>query len=581
MRTVSRRALLVVAFLLVLGAAYVPVHSARAALGAPQLASVLWGDSTAVAKWASVPGAAGYRVSLIRLSDMGVMLQKTLPASQTAWDAQGIWPGQQYAVAVEAIDASGAIGPATLSQPGQAVPISRSTYNGFLDTMDIAQGQIDTNLWDVRLGQDNPPNQGGTFINNQLHGHIEAGDMNGDQTFTSMRARVPFDFSGGRTLTVHGEVDLKGDRHNWFGATLSAQAIGGDQLIDLVDRPLEPRKIPQLELFTDQDGVHLFEALPNAAYEIGKPYTGGYHTNNVRDELLWRVSTSHVSVTINGALAFDANLPAPLPFTTGYLTLMAEDYPGNGGGVTPPSACDAVMADCNMWHLDNWGFDATAGVLQPASAVYYTSKCGPYPSAEHTMVTFAECQRLDNTGGYGFLSVKGQTATATFTLPSTFDPSKVSSAGLSFDSNGLVSPTRLSVSLNGGPFTAIGYVPSRTNSWQSFRIPLDATRLKAGANTITFRDSVAGSYSTPQVANIQLETLLSSAYSPPQLPPEPSPIGTWGGTPPTPTPSPSPSPSPTPSPTPTPISISDVPCVVTINGVQQAGTCSGMFTPSK
>jgi hypothetical protein len=45
------------------------------------------------------------------------------------------------------------------------------------------------------------------------------------------------------------------------------------------------------------------------------------------------------------------------------------------------------------------------------------------------------------------------------------------------------------------------------------------------------------------------------------------------------TPTPTATPTPTQAPAPTPISISNVACTVTLNGAQQAGTCSGTFTP--
>lgn len=576
---------LAVCVALLMVVANVSLHSVYASPAAPSSVTVLWSDSTALASWTSVPNAAQYRVSLIRVSDLGLMEQKVVPASQRVFDAQGIWPGEQYAVAVEAIDSTGAAGPATLSAPGQAAPISHATYNGFLDTENVAQGQIATNLWDVRLGQDNGPNQGGTFVNNQMHYHLEAGNQDGNQTFSSMRARAPFNFSGGRTLTVHGEVDLKGDVRNWFGAVLAPQALGGDQLIDLQDRPLEARSVPQIELFDDQNGLHLLEALPSGAYEVGTPYLGGYHTNNVRDEVVWKISISHVTVLIDGKTAFDANWPAALPFTAGYLHLMAENYPDNGGGIFPPNACDDPMGDCNVWHIDNWGFDAASGTQMPASVAYWAPGCAPYPSREKTVVTFDSCGRLDNSGGYGFLSVDGQTASTTFTLPSSFTASNVASAGLAFDENGLNTPSRLSVSVNGSPFVALGYVPARANSWQAMRVALPVSALHAGANTVTLRDSVAGAWDTPQVANLELETLLSSAYVAPALPVEPAPIGTWGGSAPTPTPtatqppSPTPTQTPSPTPTPTPITINGVPCTVTLNGQQQTGTCSGTFQP--
>ncbi|MGZ6391910.1 MAG: hypothetical protein ACXWQZ_21950, partial [Ktedonobacterales bacterium] len=186
-----------------------------------------------------------------------------------------------------------------------------------------------------------------------------------------------------------------------------------------------------------------------------------------------------------------------------------------------------VMADCNMWHLDDWGFDASRGQRQPTIAVYFPQGCGPAPSREHTVVNFATCGQLDNSGGYGFLSARGQTASTTFTLPASFTPGQATGAGLAFDVKGLTDPNRLTLSLNGGAFIPFGYLVSRTNSWQSYRVVLDPSHLKAGTNMVTFRDAHQGAYDTPQIANLELETLASTPYSPPQVPPEPAPIGTW------------------------------------------------------
>jgi hypothetical protein len=53
------------------------------------------------------------------------------------------------------------------------------------------------------------------------------------------------------------------------------------------------------------------------------------------------------------------------------------------------------------------------------------------------------------------------------------------------------------------------------------------------------------------------------------------------GSPPSPSSSPSPSPSPPASPSPVPLAMNGVACTVTMGGVQQSGTCSGTFMPSR
>ncbi|MGH2514084.1 MAG: hypothetical protein ACRDHP_00350 [Ktedonobacterales bacterium] len=483
-----------------------------------------WSDSTALVTWDAIPGAAGYVVTLIRSRDLGIMERYTVPATQLAGDAQGIWPGESYQVAIQPLGANGAAGTPEYSVAGMATPISRSTYNGFLDEENVADGQIDPNLWDVRLGQDAPPNQGGTFVNDQLHYHIEAGDLNGDQTFTSMRTRVPVDWTG-RTATIHGEVDLKGDFHNWFAAVLTPTVVGGDHIIDFVDRGGKREVIPQLELFDDQAGVHLVYASGggSAAYELGPAFTGAYKLSNVRDALLWQVSASHITVTIDGQTAFDVALPQALSFTRGYLTLMAEDYPGSTGGNIPPTACDGVMHDCNVWHLDNWGFDAASGQM-PTPRVYFASGCGPYPSAENQTVTFAPCGTLDNTG-YGWDSSKGDTVFASLTVETTH---ALTSAGIAFDAKGLLKNGQIAVAINGGPYIVENSVATDANaySWQPYLVPINPALLRVGQNTITFRDLMPQP-STPQIADIQLETLSSDPYSPPPLPPDPTPKAYW------------------------------------------------------
>lgn len=581
MSTVLRRVHLLIALLIIVGiAAYATPAIADAAVGAPASVSAQFGDSTALVRWQPVPNAAGYRVSLIRLSDMGVMEQQLVPSSQLAFDAQGIWPNKQYAVAVEAVDASGTLGPATLSAPGQSVPISRTQYNGFLDTMGLPQGQINTDLWNEHIFYSNVPMRGSTFINDQIHGHIAAGcpvgtSCYGQQTITIQNARVPLDFSGGRTLTIHGEVDLKGDSHQWFGASVTPQILGPDRVLDEVDRFFMPVSMPQLELFTFQGHTNLLYAAgdgsqPQELASVPNP-TG---INNVRDDIVWRISSTHTQVVINGHVAFDLNWPAPLAFSHGYLSLFAEDYP-NSGGTNGQPMCDDFPHDCAVWHLDNWGFDAPAGQVQPTSRAYYSDSCGPYAGAKNLSVSAVAC---------GEQSTSGVGSARSYTV-NVADASNLTSARVAFDAQRLESQGALKVSVDGGSEVDVPYIANDRNvyDYQSYTADVPASLLHIGSNTVRFRLASGNTAGDISIANVQLETLSSTPYSPPQLPNEPAPLSTWGGTPPTPTPSPSPSPTPppTPSPTPQPIPINNVPCTVMLPSGAQTGACSGTFTPSK
>lgn len=484
----------------------------------------VWSDSTVLIRWDAIPGATGYVVTLIRSRDLGVIERYTVPATQRIGDGQGVWPNEWYQVAIQPVGANGSAGTPEYSAPGKSNPIPVTRYNGFFDPENRPEGQVDTNLWDIRLGKDNPPNQGGAFVNGQLHYHLEAGDLNQDQTFTSMRARVPLDWTG-RTTTIHGEVDLKGDRHNWFAVVLTPSAVGGDHIIDFVDRSGGNVAIPQLELFNDQDGVHLVYAPGGGsdARQLGPAFTGMYHVNNVRDTILWQVSAHHLTVTIDDQTAFDVELAQPLTFTRGYLTLMAEDYPGNTGGVIPPTPCDGVMQDCNVWHLDNWGFDAASGQM-PTPVVYFPEGCGPYPSAENQTVTFDPCGQLSNTC-CGWDASQGATVSTTINVAST---TSLISAGVAYDVNHLDQNGQLAVSVNGGPYAVENNVATDrgTYTWQSYLLPVNPSLLHTGKNTITFKDLTPGS-NTPQVADIQLETLSSTPFAFPAPPPEPTPTVYW------------------------------------------------------
>lgn len=556
------RATLLTAVLFVVGLAYVSIANVSAGPAAPSVVSVAWGDSTGLVGWAPVLDAAAYRVTLIRVSDNGIMEQKTFPASQPPYaDVQGLWPNEQYEVAVEAIDSTGNVGNATMSAPGQTVPLDRSTLNGFLDKENVAQGTVNDSLWDVNILDAASLHYGGAFVNGQLHYHLEAGDQAGTQTVAVMRARTPIDFAN-RTAHIHGEVDLKGDFHNWFGVALSPQTLGPDRVLDLNDRFFfTNRTMPILELFDDQDGLHLLYADGNNTL----PKDLGHAPNpiglsNVRDFIDWQVTNGNATVTIDGKVALSASIPGGLTFTHGYVTLLAEDYPNNTGGVHPPTACDAVLADCNVWHLDNWGFDASSG-QQAQVQVYRPNGCAPYGSPEGNPTIHAlECGTTAINGGGNTINLPGNGG--------------VVGAYLDFMVKG---PGSVSVSVNSGPYQNPAYYPSEFQySANEFQVPISPSALFSGENHVNFR--LSGS---AKVFNPQIELVMNKPFVDPALPPEPAPLGTWtgsGGSSPTPTSTATNTPSPTGTPT-GPIQINGVPCVITLNGVQMQGTCTGTFNP--
>ena len=562
--------------------------TAHAAVGSPSGVTVTWGDSTGLVRWPAVSGASGYQVTLIRASDKGIMQQFKVPATQLAADVQGTWYSEHYQVAVQAIDSSGQFGSASISAVGAASPISRSTYNGFLDQENRAAGAIDPNLWDTHIYDGFETNYGVTFVNGQLHYHLEAGDPNGHQTITTMRARAPIDWSG-RTATIHGEVDLKGTFHNWFAAVLSPQATGPDRIMDLVDRGYSPRTMPQLELFDDQDGLHLLYVAGNhtAPQDLGH-VPNPINLSNVRDDIVWKVSDTQVQVLLDGQPALNVTLPSALAFSHGYLTLAAEDYPGSTGGVHPPVACDAVMSACNIWHLDNWGFDAATG-QQPATTAYYANGCAPYP-ATPSGSDFAQA---------GSVECGSQTVNVTTT-------SGLTGAAVSFEAK---RPGHIQVSVNGGPWQTVSYIANDVNIYnaQDYVVTIPPSQLRSGANTVSYQLGTGMS-----VFNTEIETISSAPYVAPAEPAEPTPLGTWGGT----TSSPASTATSAPSSTQTatvsatstatqtatasatatatqtgtatatataatgPLSMTNTPCTLTINGQQVSGTCTGTFTPA-
>ena len=476
-----------------------------------------WSDSTALVSWKAMAGASQYVVSLIRNRDLGIMERQTVPASQRMFDAQGVWPGEMYQVAVQPITANGAVGAPSYSAPGQAVPISRKTYNGFLDTENVVEGQIDPNLWDEHIYYSDGSKYGAFFVNNQMHYHIAAGcpgntPCSGDQTVSDQNARVPIDWTG-RVATIHGEVDLKGDFHQWFGVALTPQIIGPDRILDEVDRTYSPVSMPQLELFDFQGALRLIYAASGHVFQELATYPNPIGLNNVRDDIVWKVSNTHTTVVIDGKTAFDLDWPAPLSFSHAYLTLFAEDYPTSGGTNGQP-ACDDFPHDCSIWHIDNWGFDSATG-NQPQVAAYFEQGCASYHGNTDVGLPSHDCggATFDN-GGSGSVVVPHVRTDGVVAANVVLDAQQLDGT--------------LQVSVNGAKPVKVPYIATDRNIYntQSYLVQIPASALKSGSNRVTFSLSgnTAGAVS---ISNVQIEAMLSTPYVAPQLPAEPAPGGYW------------------------------------------------------
>lgn len=472
--------------------------------------NVQWGDSTALVSWTATDGASSYVVTLIRSRDLGIMERKTVPGAQLKFDAQGIWPDEWYQIAVQPVGMDGTMGRPSFSAPGQAVPLTHSLYTGFLDTGTRAPGSIDRNLWDqsgYNVGGVGAEEAG--FVNNELHFHIETGRIAYEQALTGITARAPFDFTG-RTGTIRGEVDLHGDFFVWFAAVLAPRHMDPTEFIDPTDRA-NNHALPFIELLNDDQGVRLFEAVPGqGALQLGPPAHPDYTYLNVRNFLVWHVSTTQVQVTIDGQVAFDTDLPVPLPFSVGYLNLIAENYPGNGGGVRGLPACDAEGKECTVWHLDNWGFDAPSGQsTMPDLGVAYDTGC-EQPVLPAGLVEAPECGMTD-IGGSGHA----------FTVH-VADASPMKSAAVVFDLADGQGPIQASV--NGGPLVTEdpAWLGGDGNSaGNGVTIPLDPALLHAGDNTILVRAATGSAF------NLEVEQVFERPFTSPALPPEPNPIGHW------------------------------------------------------
>lgn len=495
----------------------------------------VWGDSTVLVSWDAIPGANGYVVTLIRSRDLGIIERYTVPATQRIGDGQGVWPNEWYQVAIQPVGANGSAGTPEYSAPGGSAPISRQTYNGFLDTMNLPAGSLDSNLWDIRSFIKDISSST-SFINGQLHGHLETGQIAYEQSLVGMTARVPVDFTG-RTAHIHGEVDLHGNYAEWFTVNLTPVMIAPNQIIDTDDRGFfSGRSLPILTLCDCQPGpagggsgpndphstVKLLEDVGGGTKPVdvaGDNLLPPYRYNNVRVIVDYYVSTTHVRLAFNGQTVMDVDLPQPLPFSVGYLNLTAESYPkvdANAFGDVLP--CDQVGGECNVWHLDNWGFDAPSGHVQPATTADFAQGCTPAPSVQDKLVVDEACSEQQ----------VNMNTSPTFDVP-VADASKTQSAQVvvqqySYD---ITAMQHLQVSINGSAWMPLAFLDTAQVYSEAGTATIPASLLHTGNNTVQFRVTAVGQYGGTIVGNVVLQQVRTFPFTPPSLPSEPVPSAYW------------------------------------------------------
>lgn len=489
----------------------------------PASVGVAWRDDSALATWPPVPGADGYLVSLLRLRDGAVMVRQRVPAAERSADLPGLWPGERYAVAVQTLDSANRAGPPAVSRPGAPVPLFANTSTGFLDNALAAPGPLDADLWDQRTLTADQPAYGAAYIASPGETDLIAGCPAGSPCYgqpavTVLRARAPFDWTG-RTLTVRGEVDLKGDAHQSFGAILAPEVIAPGRVLDLGQRFFQPVALPMIELYSSRGETSLLYAAGYGGFPMVLAHTRNpTGVSGLRDDIVWRVSATHTSVQLDGATVFDLDWPASLPYATGYLSLFAEDDPRAGSSAQP--TCDDAPNPCAVWHLGPWGFDAPWGDAQHATAAYAAGGCDLAGSATADGSPAVLCGAADLLAG----------ETTAYAVP-VADASGLAAAAVVFDARDLTMQGNLTLSINGGPPVGIpDVVPdggaSGSGAFGTYRVPIPPSLLMSGANRVIFRLQ-GETVSAVTLANVQIETVASAAAVPSALPPEPAPLSYW------------------------------------------------------
>lgn len=254
--------------------------------------------------------------------------------------------------------------------------------------------------------------------------------------------------------------------------------------------------------------------------------TGLVDSAVIRTPIAFTLSATHFTLSCNGHVFIDANLPMTFPVTQVVPQFEHVSYDPEKDGDVP-----------NTWHWSD---------LSISSAVpYYLQMAMP-----------------EAVGDYGDLGLQNF-----ISFPAAPAGSFLRFQGFNDqDPNGFAG--NYDISFDGGAtWTHWASKTPQDMSLGSFWQPIPTGAFSAilrGGSGWYARDFYVMS--------------LNGAKPQPTPTPTSMPTVTPTALPPTPTPIPTATPSPTVSPTPVTITIQNVPCIVTLNGVQQSGTCSGTFT---
>jgi hypothetical protein len=250
--------------------------------------------------------------------------------------------------------------------------------------------------------------------------------------------------------------------------------------------------------------------------------------SNTRTQFELDISTTHIRFGIPAAnwWVIDNNFPTPLPFNQAIFQMNHDSY----------DPCkDQPISVTNPCRADTWHWSDVS--ISPSIA-FDNNRI-----AQKSVHAGADTVVLDHPAG--------------------------SSSYLRFES--LAAPGSTQVAFNGGPFQPATRQVINGDNGQIHDDHFSPywMLIPAGTTTIKF----AGQNQYTGLWSVRDPAVWDRGVQPPP-PPPPSPVSS-----PTPSPIPTPSGSPLPSPSSSsgPIQINNMPCVVTMNGTQQPGTCSGTF----
>jgi hypothetical protein len=239
------------------------------------------------------------------------------------------------------------------------------------------------------------------------------------------------------------------------------------------------------------------------------------------------ISQTHIRFGIPSLNAWfiDNNLPTPLPFTQALVQFGADSYDTcKDQAISPSNPCTTT----DTWHWSSFAINPAVPFYMSPGDVHQISQQGQ-------VVHFATAAPAGSFLRFEAIGTLGTTTQVSFNGGSTYQ--------------------NATPQAQNGDHGAI-----HEEHFSSYWMPVPA-----GTSQVLFKGQ-GGWWGHWWVRSPEIWSLNGGGQPAPTPSPSPSPT-------------PSAAPSPSPSPSPSPIPINGMPCVVTINGAQISGTCSGTFTP--